>query len=182
MTRAFITMLAILMTAAAYAQPKANPLRDKAWNGLGAGMHNGDYVSYNVLAWRAVRSDYIITAYRLGYSQELITGPADSCTISRSKSLEAGIMWGDGYGNDRYYVCAMAGMGINQRWYCDDDDPGEYVKKSRLTIGVPAQAEAGINITPDLKLGLGIVANWNFLEPYVGGMLHLTWWSDAKRD
>ncbi len=174
--------LSLFTEMSSFAQPAPNPLKDKRWRGGGVGVHSGDYLSYSAMAWQARRSDQIVTGFRLGYSQELITGPKDSCTVSRSRSIEGGIMWGDGYGNDKYYLSAMAGMGLMQRWYCDDDDPGEFIKKSRLTIGVPFQAEAGVSLSGDLRLGIALIANWNFLEPYAGGLISLTWWANDKRN
>lgn len=180
--RRVLLCLALFTEVSSFAQPEPNPLKDRRWRGGGVGMHSGDHLSYSAMAWQARRSDDIVTGFRLGYSQELITGPKDSCTVSRSRSIEGGIMWGDGYGNDKYYLSAMAGMGLMQRWYCDDDDPGEFIKKSRLTIGVPFQAEAGVSLSGDLRLGVALIANWNFLEPYAGGLISLTWWANEKRN
>ncbi|MDZ4823573.1 MAG: hypothetical protein SH856_08945 [Flavobacteriales bacterium] len=179
---AFCALAFFLFAESISAQAKANLLKGKQWWLAGAGVSNADYQSYMVGGTFSKRSDYIITSYRMYFSQELVAGPHDSCTVSKSRNLEAGLLWGDALAGKKGYLSATAGMGLNHRWYCDDGDPGEFRKVTRLTIGVPIQLDAGINLSGNMKLGIAVVANWNFLEPYVGSLLTLSWWSDAKRN
>jgi hypothetical protein len=79
-------------------------------------------------------------------------------------------MWGDGYAWKNGYVTGSLGFGFNVRYYCDDGDfEDRYI--SALTVGLPAQIEAGFYIGKHWTAGVVLVGNWNLRAPYLAPYL-----------
>lgn len=167
-----IAFLVLLSLSQAKAQYESNPLADKAWVNFSNGFNTGDHISWQTALSYSKRSDVLIMGYRLSYSQELIEAENDSVLSPKNKLLEAGIMWGEGYGGENWYVSLSGGMGLNVRIVGDDiEDTDKTETITAVTIGVPVQLEAGVLLTKNWGINLTGVANWNFREPYVGAHL-----------
>lgn len=147
-----------------------NPLKEKKWFNVGVGANNADNVSWQGMASFTSRGESISTQVRMAFSQELIESPMDTCTERKNKLAELGLLWGDGWGGRKWYVHGSVGFGLNFRFYCDDADYG-YRYLTAVTIGVPAQIEAGAFFNPHWGVALVGMGNWNFRAPYAGATL-----------
>ena len=163
-------------------QEVSNPLIHKQWITTGLGATSADGVSWIFGGTYGTRGEEVLTAFRCTYSQELIASREDSCLATKSKTLELGAMWGDGWQGKSLYAFGAAGMGFNYRWYCNDV-PGDTVpeKISRYTLGIPVHLEAGMRITEEYRIAIMAVGNWNFLQPFYGGMISFSYWPGRKR-
>lgn len=158
-----------ITTAALHAQYTSNPLKDKKWINVSAGLTNMDNVSWMGSASASLRTDVLITSGRIAYSQELFEADNDSVLSPKNRLIEMGLMWGEGYAGKNWYVSLVGGMGLNLRLYADDDDNTPEIRRlTAVTIGVPVQLEAGVFFTEQIGLSINGVANWNFRRPYVG--------------
>lgn len=168
--RKILLVFFTLLCVASYGQYTSNPLKDKRWFNVSAGLTNMDNISWMASASVSMRTDVLITSGRVAYSQELFEADNDSVLSPKNKLVELGLMWGEGYGGDKWYVSLVGGMGLNLRMYADDDDNTPEIRKlTAVTIGVPVQLELGAFITDQLGISINGVANWNFREPYFGG-------------
>lgn len=181
--RTLLMVCLALMFLDASSQEKANPLLHKRWWSSGLGVTNADGVSWIVGSTYAKRSDEILSAYRISFSQELFSSSKDSCLATKSKTLELGAMWGEGWAGKGWYTFGSAGMGVNVRSYCNDVAGDTIPEKiTRYTLGVPLHAELGFDITEEYKIALILSANWNFLQPFAGGMIAFSYWPGRKRN
>ena len=156
----------------AKAQYSENPMTNRRWINFSNGVNTADNLSWQTALTYSKRSDVLMSSARLGYSQELIEGADDSVTFNKNKIIELGMMWGEAFGGNKWYVSAAAGMGLNVRIYGDDiEDTTAFRTVTGLTIGVPVQIEAGFFINENWGLNATGVANWNFRQPYFGGHL-----------
>lgn len=161
--------LLVLATSSAMAQYSENPMTNRRWVNLSNGVNTADNLSWQTALTYSKRSDVLMSAVRLGYTQELIEGADDSVTVSKNKIIELGMMWGEAFGGNKWYISASAGMGLNVRIYGDDiEDTTAFRTVTGVTIGVPVQIEAGFFINDKWGLNATGVANWNFRQPYVG--------------
>jgi hypothetical protein len=156
------------------AQYTENPLKDKRWVGFAGGLNTADNVSWNGTVFYTKRSDVILTTIRAGYSQEFIESAADTCTSMKNKIAEIGLMWGDGWGGNNWYLTGAAGFGFNVRRYCDDRDEGD-VGLTAVTIGIPFQVELGAMLNPRLGVVLVAMGNWNLRQAYLGANIGVVW-------
>lgn len=165
-----------------FGQYEDNPLKDKQWSTLSLGANTADNISYQVLLSHSMRSETVITSFRLAYNQELFSSNNDSVTSFKNKSVELGMMWGDGFGGDKWYMSLNGGMGLNIRRYGDDVEDTTLVRRlTGVTIGVPVQLEAGAFITNEWGIVFCGVANWNFRQPYVGATLGVVYRPKRKK-
>lgn len=118
-----------------------------------------------------------MTSLRFAYTQELIEGADDSVTFRKNRIIETGIMWGEGWGGRRWYAAGSAGMSINLRMYGDSaiENNTSFQYFSALTLGVPAQIEAGVFLNKQLAINTTLLGNWNFRQPYIGVHLGITY-------
>jgi hypothetical protein len=156
------------------AQYTENPLKDKRWVGFAGGLNTADNISWNGTVFYTKRSDVILTTIRAGYSQEFIESAADTCTSMKNKIAEIGLMWGDGWGGNNWYLTGSAGFGLNVRRYCDDRDEGD-VGLTAVTIGIPFQVELGAMLNPRLGVVLVAMGNWNLRQAYLGANIGMVW-------
>lgn len=167
-----IFLVTSLISFRMHGQYESNPLADKAWVNFSNGFNTGDNFSWQSAISYSKRSDVLIMGYRLSYSQELFEADNDSVFSPKNRLLEAGIMWGEGYGGKNWYVSLSGGMGLNVRIVGDDiEDTNETETITAVTIGVPVQLEAGALMGQNWGINITGVANWNFREPYVGAHL-----------
>lgn len=161
--------LLLLLFPDIQAQYSENPLKERQWLNFSNGLNTADHYSWQSALTYSKRSDVLITSIRFGYSQELFESVKDSVTDMKNKIIEAGMMWGEGFGGEHWYVTATAGMGLNLRIYGDDDEDTQLTRSiTGVTIGVPVQIEAGILFNDNWGMNSTILANWNFRQPYVG--------------
>lgn len=164
-----IISLILLISGHLSAQYEKNPLIGKRWVNVSGGLHTGDHISWQAAATASLRSDILVSSARLAYSQELMEAPNDSVLSPKNRLLEAGLMWGEGYAGKKWYVSFAGGMGVNIRFFADDDDNSEEIRRlTAITIGVPVQVEMGAFLTESFGISLNGVGNWNFREPYFG--------------
>lgn len=176
MRKQILFVLFTITYCTAVAQYTTNPLAEKKWVNVAAGLSNMDNISWNVGATASFRGDVIIMSARLAYSQELIEAANDSVFSPKNRLLELGMMWGEGYGGKNWYVSAVGGMGLNVRFFGDDEEDSDAVRRlAAVTIGVPLQIEFGIFMTDNIALTFNGIANWNFREPYAGGQMGVTY-------
>lgn len=169
-----IALVLVLTTSAVElcAQYESNPLADKAWYNFSNGLNTGDNISWQSSISYSKRSDVLIMGYRLAFSQELIEAENDSVFSPKNRLLELGILWGEGYGGERWYGCLSGGMGLNIRFVGDDiEDTNDTELITAVSIGVPVQLEIGVLLGRNWGINATGVANWNFREPYVGAHL-----------
>lgn len=162
-----LVLLATLSILASHAQYEENPLKGKKWLTLSGGLSTADHISWQVACTGSSRGETMITQARLAYSQEFIEGRDDSATFRKNRILEAGLMWGDGWRTRKWYVNGSLGFGFNIRMYEDDGLYEDFRYLTAVTIGVPAQIEAGAIIGKKWGLGIVVLGNWNFRQPYV---------------
>jgi hypothetical protein len=155
----------------AWSQYDQNPLQGKRWATLGAGLNTADNVSWQTMLSYSKRGETMLTQVRLGYSQEFIESKDDTCTERKNRIIETGVLWGDGWAGRKWYITGAVGFGLNVRMYCADADYGGFRYLTAVTIGVPASIECGFMATKDWGLGIQVVGNWNFRQPYIGGQL-----------
>jgi hypothetical protein len=162
--------LSLLLPQAICAQYKDNPLVGQRWSTVSGGLGTMDYVSWGAGISYSKRGETLLTQVKLAYAQEFIESPEDTCTSVKNRLIESGIMWGDGYAWKYGYVTGSLGFGFNMRYYCDQ---GEYEDRylNALTIGLPAQIEAGFFIGKQWTAGIVLVGNWNLRAPYVATYL-----------
>jgi hypothetical protein len=154
----------------AKAQYSENPMTNRRWINFSNGVNTADNLSWQTALTYSKRSDVLMSSARLAYSQELIEGANDSVTFNKNKIIELGMMWGEAFGGNKWYISAAAGMGLNVRIYGDDiEDTTAFRTVTGLTIGVPVQIEAGFFINENWGVNATGVANWNFRQPYFGG-------------
>lgn len=152
------------------AQYTDNPLRGNRWVTIGAGLNTADYWSWQGMLSYSKRGETSLVQARLAFTQELWIEVSDSCTESRNKLTEVGVLWGDGWGGKAWYATGSVGFGFNLRQFCRKADyENEYV--SGITLGVPFQLEAGLRLGKYSAISLVGVGNWNFREPYAGAHL-----------
>ena len=164
-----LIFLVFFFSNLAFGQYKSNPLANKEWLNSSLGANTADNISWQMAATYSKRSDVLITAVRLGYSQEFIESAADSVTSKKNKIIEAGMMWGEGYGGEHWYASIAGGMGLNVRRYADDIEDTTLVRVlTGVTIGVPVQLELGLLFNENWGASATALANWNFRQPYVG--------------
>ncbi len=164
-----IALLLMGSIQSAKAQYSENPMTNRRWVNFSNGVNTADNLSWQTALTYSKRSDILMSSARFGYSQELIEGPNDSVTVSKNKIIELGMMWGEAFGGNKWYISAAAGMGLNVRIYGDDiEDTTAFRTVTGVTIGVPLQIEAGFFINDNWGLNATGVANWNFRQPYVG--------------
>ncbi|MFZ4785348.1 MAG: DUF2715 domain-containing protein [Flavobacteriales bacterium] len=165
----FLLALLLSLITNIQAQYAENPLKERQWLNFSNGINTADHFSWQSALTYSKRSDVLMTSIRMGYSQELFESAKDSVTDMKNKIFEAGMMWGEGFGGEHWYVSATAGMGLNLRIYGDDDEDTKLTRSiTGLTIGVPVQLEAGILFNDRWGMNSTILANWNFRQPYVG--------------
>jgi hypothetical protein len=169
--------LFLLLPSAVLAQYTANPLEGMRWMTFSGGANTADYRSWQAGVSYASRSEVILTQLRAMYSQELIEAPDDTCFSTKNKLAEIGILWGDGWGGRNWYVSGSVGMGLNVRSYCDFEiqNDSEFRTVTAVTIGVPAQVEAGVWVSPTIGINMLLLGNWNFRQPYAGAHLGCVW-------
>ena len=154
------------------AQFETNRLKDKHWYTLALGTSSADELSSTVSLGYTGRNDMLVSAYRLQYQGQLAE-PTDSCSF-KARSFEFAALWGEGTAGKNAYVVFMAGMGLTRRIYCLGADQ-QYQRKARTLVGVPFQIEGGLFVNKNWSIGLTIIGGWNFLEPYLGGQLKLSY-------
>jgi hypothetical protein len=172
--RIFVLCILLLLSGISNGQYTENPLKEKRWIGFAGGLNTADNISWNGTGFYSRRSDVILTSIRLGYSQEFIESANDSCTSKKNKIAEAAVMWGDGWGGDRWYLTGAAGFGFNVRRYCDDREKGD-VGLTAVTIGIPFQVEIGAMFNPRLGVVLVAMGNWNLRQAYLGANIGMVW-------
>lgn len=166
---AFLLFGGVLTADAQYSE---NPMTNRRWINFSNGVNTADNISWQTALTYSKRSDVLMSSARLAYSQELIEGANDSVTFNKNKIIELGMMWGEAFGGNKWYISAAAGMGLNVRIYGDDiEDTTAFRTVTGVTIGVPVQIEAGFFINENWGLNATGVANWNFRQPYFGGHL-----------
>jgi hypothetical protein len=160
-------LLTFLVCTDAKAQYEDNPLKGRKWFSVTGGVNTADYLSWQGLASFSSRGETVLTQARLGYSQELIKAPGDSCRDNMNRLSEAGLLWGDGWGKKNWFVTGAIGFGLNVRMYCDH---GAYENRylTAVTLGVPAQVEFGLQLSKQIGIELLLSGNWNFRAPYGG--------------
>jgi len=170
-----LVILVLLFSIFSQAQYEDNPLKGKKWTTVSGGVNTMDFVSWQGMMSYSSRGETVLTQTRLAYSQELIKAPDDSCAEHRNRLIEAGLLWGDGWGKKKWYVTGAIGFGLNVRMYCDHS-----VYESRyltaVTLGIPAQVEFGVMVSKKMGINVVAVGNWNFRAPYAGahlGMFYL---------
>ncbi len=169
-----IFFMLIFVSNISDAQYTENPLKEKRWIGFAGGLNTADNISWNGTAFYTKRSEVILTTTRVGYSQEFIESANDSCFSMKNKIAEFGIMWGDGWGGDHWYLTGAAGFGFNVRRYCDDRAQGD-VGLTAVTVGIPFQVEIGAMLNPRLGVVLVAMGNWNLRQAYLGANLGMVW-------
>lgn len=169
------TILCVFTAALGVAQYDANPLANTKWATLALGASNADNISWTLSGSYSQRSDVLLTQFRGAYTQETIPSSNDSCTMRMSKMGEVGMMWGDGYAGKKFYFTLSAGMGVVVRRYCQKYLYNEEAYLTGVTIGVPAQLEMGVSLSPMIWLNLNVNANWNFRQPYAGALLGVSY-------
>lgn len=147
-----------------------SPLKGQRWLNVAGGLGTMDHISWGVGATFSKRGETLLTQVKLAYNQEFIESDHDTCTSRKNRLLETGIMWGDGYAWRHGYVSGSIGFGFNVRYYCDKGDFNDRYL-SALTIGLPAQIEAGFYIGKNWTAGVTLVGNWNLRSPYVAPYL-----------
>jgi hypothetical protein len=157
------------------AQYEANPLSNTRWATFAIGATTADNVSWTASGSYSHRSDVLLSQIRGAYTQEMISSAGDSCTSRMSKMGEVGMMWGDGYAGKKFYFTLAAGMGVVVRRYCQKYLYEEEAYLTGITIGVPAQLEMGVSLSPMIWFNLNVNANWNFREPYAGALLGVSY-------
>jgi hypothetical protein len=170
-----LLLLFVCCSRNAVAQYEANPLANTRWITLAGGATTADNVSWTASGSYSKRSDVLLTQFRGAFTQEMISAPGDSCTMRMSKMGEVGMMWGDGYAGKKFYFTIAAGMGVVVRRYCQKYLYNEEAYLTGVTIGVPAQIEMGVSLSPMIWLNLNVNANWNFREPYAGALLGVSY-------
>jgi hypothetical protein len=175
MKTAALFLLFLLTGAWAKAQYEKHPLEERQWVALLNGVNTADNISWQTTGTYSYRSDFMLTQVRFGYSQEFIEGPSDSIFFRKNRIIETGVLWGEVFAKKNWYVSGSIGMGLNIRLYGDsaEQNKTDFRYLSAVTIGVPAQIETGVWIGPSFGLGTGIIANWNFRQPYVGTFFSL---------
>jgi hypothetical protein len=170
-----IFIFLLLPLGYACAQYEKHPLEERQWVALMNGVNTADNISWQTTGTFSYRSDFMLTQVRLGFSQEYIEGPEDSIFFRKNRIIETGILWGEAFAKKNWYVSGSIGMGLNIRLYGDSavQNKTDFRYLSAVTIGVPAQIETGVWIGPSFGLGTGIIANWNFRQPYVGTFFSL---------
>lgn len=171
------TVLLILLTIPllhapilTWGQYTDNPLKGQRWLNVAGGLGTMDHISWGVGGTYSKRGETLLTQVKLAYNQEFIESANDSCTSRKNRLVESGIMWGDGYAWKNGYVTGSLGFGFNVRYYCDDGDfEDRYI--SALTVGLPAQIEAGFYIGKHWTAGVVLVGNWNLRAPYLAPYL-----------
>ncbi len=160
-------------TSAGIGQYEDNPLRNSKWFSVGGGMNTSDYWSWQGMVSYSKRGESSLLQTRIAFTQELFEAPNDSCTDTKNKLSELGVLWGDGWAGRSWYVTGAVGFGFNVRQYCRKADyENEYI--TGLTLGVPFQVEAGVYFGKYSGISLIAVGNWNFREPYAGAHLAYT--------
>jgi hypothetical protein len=154
------------------AQFETNPLKNKHWYTLAIGASTADALSSNISLGYTGRNDMLVSAYRLQYQGQLFE-PSDSCSF-KARSVEVAALWGEGIGGKSAYVVFMAGMGLTRRIYCLGEEEN-YARKARTLVGVPFQIEGGLFVNKNWSLGLAVIGGWNFVEPYLGAQLKLSY-------
>jgi hypothetical protein len=147
-----------------------NPLKNQRWMTYTVGMGTMDYISWTTSGSYSKRGETLLTQVKLAYSQEFIESENDTCTSVKNRLAESGILWGDGYAWKHGYLSGALGFGFNIRFYCDQ---GAYEDRyiSALTIGLPAQIEAGFYIGKQWSAGLVLSGNWNLRAPYLAAQV-----------
>jgi hypothetical protein len=178
MIQRFLCFFIVLIVANAnqmlYGQYSDNPLKGQRWCTLSGGLGNMDYISWGTGISYSKRGETLLTQVKLAFSQEFIESAEDTCTAVKNRLIESGIMWGDGYAWKHAYVSGSLGFGFNIRYYCDQGDfEDRYL--SALTVGLPAQIEAGIYLGKHWAAGLVLVGNWNLRSPYVASYLGVSY-------
>ncbi|MFN8697752.1 MAG: hypothetical protein ACK5XQ_00370 [Flavobacteriales bacterium] len=170
-------LLLLLLTSPAFAQYTANPIEGMQWLTVSGGLNTADNVSWQAGLSFAKRGEVLMTQMRAMYSQELIEAPDDTCFASKNKLIEIGLMWGEGWGGRYWYVSGGVGLGLNVRSYCDYaiQNKDEFRTVTAVTIGVPAQIDAGIWVSKTIGINLQVLGNWNFRQPYIGAHLGCVW-------
>jgi hypothetical protein len=165
------------------AQYVENPLKDRRWLMVSGGMNNADYRSWQTGITYSSRGESMITQVRMMFSQELTEGPADSIFFRKNKLAELGVLWGDGWGGNNWYVTGTAGMALNIRMYGDSalQSNTEFRYLRAVTIGIPAQIEAGVRFNKSWGITAAMVGNWNFRQPYFGAHLGLVYHFKRKQ-
>jgi hypothetical protein len=161
------------------AQFETNRLKNKHWYTLALGPSSADELSSSVSLGYTGRNDMLVSAYRFQYQGQLFE-PTDSCSF-KARSFEFAALWGEGTAGKNSYVVFMAGMGLTRRIYCLGEDQ-QYQRKARTLVGVPFQIEGGLFVNKNWSLGLTIIGGWNFLEPYLGGQLKLSYHLAARQN
>jgi hypothetical protein len=177
-TKILLPALVVWMIAsstALYGQYDANPLTGMQWLTISGGLNTADHISWQGMAAASMRGETMITQFRLGYSQEFIESPNDTCTERKNRISEIGVLWGDGWTSRKWFFTGTLGFGMNVRMYCADADYGEFRYVTAVTIGVPAQVELGYLLSKKWALTFVGVGNWNFRQPYGGAHFGLTY-------
>ncbi len=173
--KAALALVLLTTGKGAFAQYEANPLTGMKWLTISGGLNTADHISWQGMASASMRGETMITQFRLGYSEEFIESPNDSCTQRKNRIIEAGVLWGDGWTSRKWFFTGSVGFGLNMRMYCADADYGDFRYVTAMTIGVPAQIELGYLLNKKWAMTFVGVGNWNFRQPYVGAHLGLTY-------
>ncbi|MBX7051916.1 MAG: hypothetical protein K1X54_07760 [Flavobacteriales bacterium] len=170
----------VISIAGVHAQYDDNPLKQKKWFSVTAGVNNMDYLSWQGMGTFSMRGETVLTQFRLGYSQEIVKAADDSCTDRHNRLTEAGIMWGDGWSGKKWYVTGAAGFGLNVRMFCRHTlYENQYI--TAVTLGIPFQTEFGVLFTDRFGMNIIGTANWNFRAPYIGGSIGAFWRLKKKK-
>ena len=149
------------------AQYEDNPLKGKEWFSLSGGLNTMDHISWQTAGTFSSRGETVLTQARIAYGQELIEAANDTFTMRKNRLLEAGLLWGDGYGGKKWYVSGAVGFGFNVRMFCTKKEYEE-VYITKFTLGIPLQIEAGVFVSKNIGINFVAIGNWNFRAPYGG--------------
>lgn len=149
------------------AQYEDNPLKDKKWLELSVGANSADNGSWQVLGSWATRGDFFVSQMRAGLSEQLRLPQNDSLTFKKSRIAEFAYLLGDGYGGKHWYASGGIGFGLNIRMY---NHRSHYQWKyiTAISPAISGQIDAGILLGKKWGLGVSMVGNLNFREPYYG--------------
>ncbi|MDZ4752055.1 MAG: hypothetical protein SGI87_10600 [Flavobacteriales bacterium] len=170
--------LLLLSSSGVMAQFETNRLKNTKWYSFSPGFTSSDRLSGSLALSLTKRNDMLASSYRLQYQHQL-SSPTDSCDKA-AYSVEFAALWGEGISGKSGYIVFLAGMGLTRRTYCQGEEE-EYARKSRTLVGVPVQIEMGLYLNKKWSVGLNLIAGWNFLEPYAGGQLKLSYHLDYSK-
>jgi hypothetical protein len=156
-----------LLTNQAFSQYAESPLKGRKWYSFAGGLNSADFISWQGMASFSMRGEAVLTQTRLAFTQELVNPKNDDITFRRNKMAEFALMWGDGWGNKKWYATGSIGFGFNVRFFGRRTDyEDEYL--TVITAGVPIQLEFGMKLGKSSGINLTGVGNWNFRQPYLG--------------